>query len=314
MPGYQLRLVDDQGNVVTKPGELGELQISGPTSAIMYWNQREKTKNTFQGPWTRSGDKYSVDKEGYYAYGGRSDDMLKVSGIYVSPVEVEAALITHEAVLEAAVVGAEDEQKLVKPKAYVVLKQGTRRSRALKHALQQHVKDKLAPYKYPRWIEFMSELPKTATGKIQRGFQASVLMPGVKSLYGYERTADHERHQRSIRKALYLEEIFTDRRVGTIRRLTPVTKDAVRDEARAVLYVGETQVLTPAGALPIGFEIGAGSLEEAAEKFGQLAREAIERTVKELQELRRQAASQIVVPQGPLPPMGGAGGGKIQMP
>jgi hypothetical protein len=116
-------------------------------------------------------------------------------------------------------------------------------------------------------------------------------------------------------KALYLEEVFTDRRVGTIRRLTPVTKDGVRDQARPVLYVGETQVLTPAGALPIGFEIGAGSLEEAAEKFGQLAKEAIERTVKELQELRRQAASQIVVPQGPLPPLSGAGGGgKIQMP
>ena len=112
---------------------------------------------------------------------------------------------------------------------------------------------------------------------------------------------------------LYLEEIFTDRRVGTIRRLTPVKKDGKRDEARAVLYVGETQVLTPAGALPIGFEIGAGSLEEAADKFGQLAREAIERTVKELQEMRRQAASQIVVPQGPLPPVTG-GGGKIHMP
>ena len=112
--------------------------------------------------------------------------------------------------------------------------------------------------------------------------------------------------------ALYLEEVFTDRRVGTIRRMTPVNKEGARDQARAVLYVGETQVLTPAGALPIGFEIGAGSLEEAAEKFGQLAREAIERTVKELQEMRRQAASQIVVPQGPLPPVGG--GGKIQMP
>jgi hypothetical protein len=114
-------------------------------------------------------------------------------------------------------------------------------------------------------------------------------------------------------KALFLEEVFTDRRVGTIRRLTPVTKDGVRDQARPVLYVGETQVLTPAGALPIGFDIGAGSLEEAAEKFGMLAREAIERTVKELQEMRRQAASQIVVPQGPLPPLTG-GGGKIQMP
>jgi len=116
-------------------------------------------------------------------------------------------------------------------------------------------------------------------------------------------------------KTLYLEEVFTDRRIGTIRRLTPVTKDGARDAARPVRYAGETQVLTPAGALPIGFEIAAGSLEEAAEKFGQLAKEAIERTVKELQELRRQAASQIVVPQGPLPPMGGAGGGgKIQMP
>ena len=115
--------------------------------------------------------------------------------------------------------------------------------------------------------------------------------------------------------ALYLEEIFTDRRVGTIRRLTPVKKDGNRDSARAVIYQGETQVLTPAGALPIGFEIGAGSLGEAAEKFGQLAKEAIERTVKELQELRRQAASQIVIPQGGLPPTGGMGpGGKIQMP
>jgi hypothetical protein len=116
----------------------------------------------------------------------------------------------------------------------------------------------------------------------------------------------------------FLEEVFTDRRIGTIRRLTPVTKEGTRDQSKAVLYVGETQVLTPAGALPIGFEIGAGSLEEAAEKFGQLAKEAIDRTVKELQELRRQAASQIVVPQGPLPPLGGGGGvgggGKIQMP
>lgn len=116
-------------------------------------------------------------------------------------------------------------------------------------------------------------------------------------------------------KALYLEEVFTDRRIGTIRRLTPVQGDGVRDTARAVLYIGETQVMTPAGALPIGFEIAAGSLEEAAEKFGQLAREAIERTVKELQELRRQAASSIVIPQGGMPPAGGmGGGGKIQMP
>ena len=168
VPGYEVRLVDDQGKLITRPGEIGELQINGPTAALMYWNQRARTKSTFLGPWTRSGDKYTFDADGYYTYGGRSDDMLKVSGIYVSPVEVEAALITHDAVLEAAVVGAEDEQKLIKPKAYVVLKQGNPPSEALKTALQQHVKDKLAPYKYPRWIEFASELPKTATGKIQR--------------------------------------------------------------------------------------------------------------------------------------------------
>jgi hypothetical protein len=116
-------------------------------------------------------------------------------------------------------------------------------------------------------------------------------------------------------KALYLEEIFTDRRVGTIRRLTPVGKNGEREEARGVLYVGETQVLTPAGALPIAFEIPATSLADAAEKFGQLAKESIEKTVRELQELRRQAASSIVIPQGGLPPAPGmGGGGKIQMP
>ena len=167
VPGYELRLTDEEGNPV-KQGELGELQIAGPTHASHYWNNREKTRSTFLGRWTKSGDKYSVDKDGYYVYGGRSDDMLKVSGIYVSPAEVEAALVGHEAVLEAAVVGAEDENKLVKPKAFVVLKQGRQADDALKQALQQHVKDKLAPYKYPRWIEFLNELPKTATGKIQR--------------------------------------------------------------------------------------------------------------------------------------------------
>ncbi len=167
VPGYELRIVDEHGAPV-KQGELGELQISGPTCASLYWNNRDKSRSTFVGAWTKSGDKYSQDKDGYYVYGGRSDDMLKVSGIYVSPAEVEAALVTHEAVLEVAVVGAEDENKLIKPKAYVVLKQGQVPSDLLKAELQQHVKDKLAPYKYPRWIEFASELPKTATGKIQR--------------------------------------------------------------------------------------------------------------------------------------------------
>ena len=164
VPGYKLRLVDENGQDV-QPGELGELQISGPTSAIMYWNQREKTKNTFQGPWTKSGDKYTLVEGGYYAYGGRSDDMLKVGGIYVSPAEVEAALVSHQAVLECAVVGHEDADKLVKPKAFVVLKPG---AKATEDELKAHVKAVLAHYKYPRWVEFVGELPKTATGKIQR--------------------------------------------------------------------------------------------------------------------------------------------------
>jgi benzoate-CoA ligase len=167
VPGYELKVVDESGQAV-KPGEVGDLYISGPTAANGYWNQRDKSRATFQGEWTRSGDKYSFDEAGYYTYAGRSDDMLKVSGIYVSPVEVEGALISHEAVLEAAVVGHEDENQLVKPKAYVVLKAGQTASDALKATLQQHVKDRLAPYKYPRWIEFIGELPKTATGKIQR--------------------------------------------------------------------------------------------------------------------------------------------------
>ncbi|MBI1905687.1 MAG: benzoate-CoA ligase family protein [Rhodocyclales bacterium] len=167
VPGYELRLVDEDGNPVAR-GNIGELQISGPTAAVFYWNNREKTRNTFMGPWTRSGDKYVEDEQGYFVYCGRSDDMLKVSGIYVSPFEVEAALMTHEAVLEAAVVGQADEQDLIKPKAYVVLKPGQSASPQLEEALKQHVKTRLAPYKYPRWIEFITELPKTATGKIQR--------------------------------------------------------------------------------------------------------------------------------------------------
>ncbi|MGH8759387.1 MAG: benzoate-CoA ligase family protein [Burkholderiales bacterium] len=167
VPGYRIRLVDEEGREVS-PNEIGELQISGPTSAIMYWNNRAKTLATFVGPWTRAGDKYTVDGDGYYTYGGRSDDMLKVSGMYVSPFEVEAALLTHPDVLEAAVVGAMDEQQLVKPKAYVVTRQGVTGTAALAEALKRHVKDRLAPYKYPRWIDFVPELPKTATGKIQR--------------------------------------------------------------------------------------------------------------------------------------------------
>jgi len=164
VPGYHLRIVGDDGTECAD-GEIGELQISGPTSALMYWNNREKTKHTFAGEWTRSGDKYTRDADGYYTYGGRSDDMLKVGGIYVSPFEVEASLMTHDAVLEAAVVGMADTDGLIKPKAYVVLKPG---HAVNEDALKQHVKSQLAPYKYPRWMEFVNELPKTATGKIQR--------------------------------------------------------------------------------------------------------------------------------------------------
>jgi benzoate-CoA ligase len=167
VPGYELRIVDEEGHAVPR-GEVGELQISGPTAAMGYWNNLDKSRNTFLGRWTRSGDKYSINADGRYVYAGRSDDMLKVSGIYVSPIEVESALITHPAVLEAAVIGKEDDAKLVKPVAYIVLKPGHERSPALAEALQQHVKTLLAPYKYPRWIEFIDELPKTATGKIQR--------------------------------------------------------------------------------------------------------------------------------------------------
>jgi benzoate-CoA ligase len=164
VPGYELRIVGDDGRECGD-GEIGELQISGPSAALMYWNNRSRTKNTFAGEWTRSGDKYTRDADGYYTYGGRSDDMLKVGGIYVSPFEVEACLMTHACILEAAVIGVADSDGLVKPKAYVVLKSG---QQASTEDLQAHVKSRLAPYKYPRWIEFVPELPKTATGKIQR--------------------------------------------------------------------------------------------------------------------------------------------------
>ena len=168
VPGYDVRLVDDDGRVVEKRGEMGELQVRGPTSAMMYWNNREQSRATFLGEWTRSGDKYLEDDEGYYVYCGRRDDMLKVGGIYVSPFEVEAALQSHPEVLEAAVVGWPDEETLIKPKAFVVLKSPDKADDALAQALKDHCRQKLAVFKYPRWLEFRRELPKTATGKIQR--------------------------------------------------------------------------------------------------------------------------------------------------
>jgi benzoate-CoA ligase family protein len=168
LPGYDIRLIDDDGNEVKKPGEMGELQVRGPTNAIMYWNNREQSRTTFLGEWTRSGDKYIEDEDGYFVYCGRRDDMLKVSGMYVSPFEVEAALQSHPDVLEAAVVGWPDDDRLIKPKAFVVLKTPDRADDATARTLQDHCRQQLAPFKYPRWIEFRVELPKTATGKIQR--------------------------------------------------------------------------------------------------------------------------------------------------
>lgn len=168
VPGYEVRLVDDDGNTIAKPGAMGELQVRGPTSAVMYWNNREQSRTTFLGEWTRSGDKYVEDEDGYLVYCGRRDDMMKVSGMYVSPFEVEGVLQSHPEVLEAAVVGWPDGDALIKPKAFVVLKSPDRAGDGCARALQDHCRQKLAPYKYPRWIEFRAELPKTATGKIQR--------------------------------------------------------------------------------------------------------------------------------------------------
>ncbi len=167
VPGYRARLVDDD-NVEVPQGEIGELQVSGPTAASCYWSNREKSQATFLGEWMRTGDKYRQDSDGYFIYCGRSDDMMKVGGIWVSPAEVESALIAHAAVLEAAVIASSDESGLVKPKACIVLKEGFTAGEVLRQELQEFVKARLAPYKYPRYIEFMTELPKTATGKLQR--------------------------------------------------------------------------------------------------------------------------------------------------
>ena len=164
VPGYTIELRGEDGLAVAD-GEPGDLYVQGPSAALMYWGNREKSRDTFQGAWTKSGDKYVRNADGSYTYSGRGDDMLKVSGIYVSPFEVEATLITHPAVLECAVIGKEDVDGLTKTKAYVVLKNGQQVDEA---TLKAFVKDRLAAYKYPRFIEFIDELPKTATGKIQR--------------------------------------------------------------------------------------------------------------------------------------------------
>jgi benzoate-CoA ligase len=167
VPGYDIRIVGGDGGDVAD-GEIGDLLVRGDSTCAGYWNKHEHTKRTIIGDWIRTGDKYSRDADGYYWYQGRSDDMLKVSGYWVSPAEVEAALVAHPAVLECAVVGREDGERLVKPIAYAVLKASTSPSDALAGELKEFVKTRLAPYKCPRWIEFVAELPKTATGKIQR--------------------------------------------------------------------------------------------------------------------------------------------------
>ena len=167
VPGYELRIVDDQGNEVPQ-GDIGTLFVKGDSAAQFYWRKREKSRQTMLGEWINTGDKYYIDEDGFYWCAGRTDDMLKVGGIWVSPLEVENCLVEHPAVLECAVVGHHDEKGLVKPKAFVVLREGFDPSDQLEEELKKWVLEKLARFKYPRWIEFTKELPKSSTGKIQR--------------------------------------------------------------------------------------------------------------------------------------------------
>jgi 4-hydroxybenzoate-CoA ligase len=167
VPGYELKIVDEAGRNVAA-GEVGELVVRGPTAGEGYWNQRQKSRRTFAGEWTFTGDKYFCDGDGYYHYCGRTDDMFKVSGMWVSPFEVEAALASHEAVLEAAVIGKQDADGLVKPKAFIVLRDGFAADERLLETLRVHVKQCAGPWKYPRWIDIRADLPRTATGKLQR--------------------------------------------------------------------------------------------------------------------------------------------------
>ena len=167
VPGYDVTIVDESGREVTD-GQIGELIVRGPSAGEGYWNQRAKSRRTFVGEWTHTGDKYRRDAEGYYYCCGRTDDMFKVSGMWVSPFEVEAALVSHEAVLEAAVIGKADADGLIKPKAFVVLRNGHAVDDGLLEALRVRVKERAGPWKYPRWIDIRSELPRTASGKIQR--------------------------------------------------------------------------------------------------------------------------------------------------
>ncbi len=167
VPGYDVRILDDEGNEVPQ-GETGTLMIKGESAAQMYWRKRDKSRKTMVGEWINTGDKYYVDEDGFYWCAGRTDDMLKVGGIWVSPIEVENCLMEHPAVLEAAVIGQEDSNGLTKPKAYIIPRAGFEPGGALVEELKKWVLDRLAKFKYPRWIEFVNELPKSSTGKIQR--------------------------------------------------------------------------------------------------------------------------------------------------
>lgn len=167
VPGYRAKIIDEDGRELGD-GEVGELAVSGPSAGEGYWNQRAKTQRTFVGAWVHTGDRYYRDAEGYYHYLGRTDDMFKASGMWVSPFDVEAVLASHEAVLEAAVIGKEDADGLVKPKAFIVLRSGYCPDDTLFESLKSHVKQKAGPWKYPRWIEVCGALPRTATGKLQR--------------------------------------------------------------------------------------------------------------------------------------------------
>ena len=166
-PAFEAKVVDDEGKEVPI-GEIGNLMVKGDANSPFYWNKHEQTKRMMQGEWLKTGDTYYCDADGYYWYCGRSDDMMKVGGLWVSPIEIENTLMEHPAVLESGVIGDNDADGLLKPKAFVLLKSEFKASAELRVELQNHVKNKLAPYKYPRWIEFVDDLPKTMTGKIQR--------------------------------------------------------------------------------------------------------------------------------------------------
>jgi acyl-coenzyme A synthetase/AMP-(fatty) acid ligase len=167
IPGYDAKVVDENEQAV-KPGEIGNLLVRADSTCSHYWNQHEKSKSTIEGDWIRTGDKYHQDADGYFWYAGRADDMLKCSGAWVSPIEIESVLVEHAAVQEAAVVGRQDDDQLLKPAAWVVLKNGTPGTPSLAQELQEFVLSRLPIFKRPRWVEFVEELPKTATGKLQR--------------------------------------------------------------------------------------------------------------------------------------------------